>query len=37
MNFIDNLHKELEQFDLLKHSFYQYWGAGKLSNDTLKH
>ncbi|PCJ24532.1 MAG: pyrroloquinoline quinone biosynthesis protein PqqC [Rickettsiales bacterium] len=36
MNFLDRLHKELDQYHLLKHPFYQAWNEGELSVDTLK-
>jgi pyrroloquinoline-quinone synthase len=36
MNFINNLDKELNDFNLLTHEFYKDWSAGKLSPEILK-
>ena len=35
MDSINNLHKILDDFHLLKHPFYQAWSEGKLSKETL--
>ena len=36
MNFINNMNNALEEFNLLKHPFYQAWSQGDLSKDILK-
>jgi pyrroloquinoline-quinone synthase len=36
MTYLDTLHKELDQYHLLKHPFYQAWNKGELSIDTLQ-
>jgi pyrroloquinoline-quinone synthase len=36
MNFIETLHLELSNWNLLNHPFYKGWNAGSLSNETLK-
>ncbi|MDP4832206.1 MAG: CADD family putative folate metabolism protein [Rickettsiaceae bacterium] len=36
MNYLDTLHKQLDQYHLLKHPFYQAWNKGELSIDTLQ-
>ena len=36
MNYLNNLHKTLDQYHLLKHPFYQAWSSGELEIDTLK-
>ncbi|HJK87659.1 MAG TPA: CADD family putative folate metabolism protein [Candidatus Megaira endosymbiont of Hartmannula sinica] len=35
-NFIEELHSKVDQYDLLKHPFYQSWNKGELSIDVLK-
>lgn len=35
MEFISNLNKELQNWFLLKHPFYQSWNEGKLTNEEL--
>lgn len=35
MNFIEKLKKDLEQYHLLKHPFYETWNAGGLTPETL--
>ena len=36
MQFIETLHAELGDWNLLNHPFYQSWNGGMLSNETLK-
>ena len=36
MNFVKTLRKELSDYHLLKHPFYQQWTEGKLSMESLK-
>jgi len=36
MSFLEQLHQELDQYHLLKHTFYQEWTKGELSIDTLQ-
>ena len=35
MNFIEKLKKDLDQYHLLKHPFYQAWNEGSLTASTL--
>lgn len=36
MQLIDRLNKIIAEFDLLKHTFYQAWSRGELSQDVLR-
>lgn len=36
MSFLKQLNQQLDELHLLKHPFYQYWGAGELSQEALK-
>ncbi len=36
MNYLEKLHKTLDEYHLLKHPFYQAWNNGELSIETLK-
>ena len=37
MQLISRLNSIISEFDLLKHTFYQAWSRGELSQDTLMH